>query len=60
MGRWMDWLILWGFSKLGDSMILLQKHCKHCFLRFNYKKGKYEESTWVYDELVLQILDCGQ
>jgi len=23
MGEWLDWVILWVFSNLGDSMILL-------------------------------------
>ena len=25
MGEWLDWVILWVFSNLGDSMILIRR-----------------------------------
>jgi len=28
MGEWVDWRILWGFSNLSDSMILLFYDCQ--------------------------------
>ena len=31
MGGWLDWVILWVFSNLGDSMILFPSHRKEDF-----------------------------
>jgi len=36
MGGWLDWVILWVFSNLGDSMILYQGNA--VLLQFSFVK----------------------
>ena len=38
LGGWLDWVILWVFSNLGDSMILFMVFCLFGWLFF-FKKG---------------------
>ena len=40
MGGWLDWVILWVFSNLSDSMVLRTQQCQLQIRRKKRKKGK--------------------
>jgi len=51
MGGWLDWMILWVFSNLGDSMVTLAAPI-YITSAAKWRSGEvWEERYWLLDQL---------